>query len=248
MRRGTGRGVRRRNLAPYAPSRHGPAARFSRIAAPRRALAARICGAALLHAVSCAPDRNAISIVEGAACTAGARGGSGLQHIIDEITFYGQRRVTSSGKERNALMLKFPLLCSKLEKPAAILLFGALLSLGMPALQAFAGEEGSDKRRRLSDPHQQRKSQAAERRGGEAAPWPTRASRHQARRPKREAAAAEQSPRPSRGGGKRPASAPAPAKAEAKPADAKPASARRSRPSPRKQARRQAQRPHSQAR
>ena len=40
-------------------------------------------------------------------------------------------------------MLKFPLLCSKLEKPAVLLLFGALLSFGMPDARAFAGEEGA---------------------------------------------------------------------------------------------------------
>ena len=57
-------------------------------------------GAALLHAVSCAPDRNAISFAEGAACIAGAREGSGLQHIIDEITFYGQRRVTKLRRKK----------------------------------------------------------------------------------------------------------------------------------------------------
>jgi hypothetical protein len=38
-------------------------------------------------------------------------------------------------------MLKFPLLCSKLEKPIALLLFGALLSLGMPGTPALAAGE-----------------------------------------------------------------------------------------------------------
>ncbi len=40
-------------------------------------------------------------------------------------------------------MLKFPLLCSKLEKTATLLLFGVLLSLSMPGMQAIAGEEST---------------------------------------------------------------------------------------------------------
>jgi hypothetical protein len=40
-------------------------------------------------------------------------------------------------------MLKFPLLRSKLEKPAALLLFGALLSLGISDMRALAGEKGA---------------------------------------------------------------------------------------------------------
>ena len=40
-------------------------------------------------------------------------------------------------------MLKFPLLCSKLEKTATLLLFGVLLSLSMPGMQAIAGEDSA---------------------------------------------------------------------------------------------------------
>ncbi len=40
-------------------------------------------------------------------------------------------------------MLKFPLLCSKLENTATLLLFGVLLSLSMPGMQAIAGEESA---------------------------------------------------------------------------------------------------------
>jgi hypothetical protein len=40
-------------------------------------------------------------------------------------------------------MLKFPLLCGKLEKPIVLLLFGALLFLGMPGTPALAAGEGA---------------------------------------------------------------------------------------------------------
>ena len=40
-------------------------------------------------------------------------------------------------------MLNFPLLCSRLEKTATLLLFGVLLSFGMPGMQALAGEESA---------------------------------------------------------------------------------------------------------
>ncbi|MGO9483013.1 MAG: DUF3108 domain-containing protein [Rhodomicrobium sp.] len=108
-------------------------------------------------------------------------------------------------------MLKVPLLCSKLEKPAAILIFGALLSFGMPGLQAFAGEESggqgpaaepakpaqADAKPADAKPADAKPADAAE--GSKPAAGPAEAS-------------APQAP-------------PAPAKAEAKPADTKPGSA-----------------------
>ena len=65
------------------------------------------------------------------------------QHIIDEIPLYGQRRVTPVN-ERNILMLKFPLLRSKLENAATLLLTATLLAFSLPGSHALAAGEAQE--------------------------------------------------------------------------------------------------------
>ncbi len=129
-------------------------------------------------------------------------------------------------------MLKFPLLCSKLEKPAALLLFGALLSFGMPDMRAFAGEEGAGQVPSAESGTAPAPAAAAE--TGEK-PAPENKAPESTQPPATEAASVAQAdakpadakPAEAEAQSKPAAeSAPvAPVKAEAKPADTKPASA-----------------------
>lgn len=125
-------------------------------------------------------------------------------------------------------MLKFPLLCSKLEKPAALLLFGTLLSLGMSGTLAFAAGEGSGQApAAVSDPAPAAEMPARQDKAGEGVKPPVADAVPADTRPagsKPEAAAAGETPAPATGEASAPQEPSAPAKAEAKPADAKPAS------------------------
>ena len=143
-------------------------------------------------------------------------------------------------------MLKFPLLCSKLENTATLLLFGVLLSLSMPGMQAIAGEESAvqapsapnspepaaEKPAPASTAAEAAKPTAAEAvkaPPSDAKPANTKPEEAAAKQPAR--AASEARPNRARGGSAEPgapqaaAPPPAPAKAEAKPSDAKPGNA-----------------------
>ena len=125
-------------------------------------------------------------------------------------------------------MLKFPLLRSKLEKPAALLLFCTLLSLGMPGTRAFAGDEGAGQAPApVSDPAPAAEKPAPQDKAGEGVKPPVADAVPADTKPagsKPEAAAAGEKPAPAAGEASAPQEPSAPVKAEAKPADAKPAS------------------------
>ena len=130
-------------------------------------------------------------------------------------------------------MLKFPLLRSKLEKPAALLLFGTLLSFGMPDAPAFAGEDGAGQApAALSDPapaveKPAPQDPAPQDKAGEGVKPPVADAVPADTKPagsKPEAAAAGEKPSPASGQASAPQETSAPVKAEAKPAGAKSAS------------------------
>jgi hypothetical protein len=142
-------------------------------------------------------------------------------------------------------MLKFPLLCSKLEKTATLLLFGVLLSLSMPGMQAIAGEESTGQAPSAPnspEPAAEKPAPASAAAEG-VKPAPENKAAEEAKPAAAEAAKAtpadakpaDTKPEETAGGSKPgagPAEAsapqappPAPAKAEAKPSDAKPGNA-----------------------
>ena len=145
-------------------------------------------------------------------------------------------------------MLKFPLLCSKLENTATLLLFGVLLSLSMPGMQAIAGEESAAQAPSApNNPEPAAEKPAPASTAAEAAK-PTAAEAVKAQ--PSDAKPANTKPEEAAGGSKAGASPaeasatqapPAPVKADATPGDdaPKPASPRK-RPSPARARRRQA--------
>lgn len=124
-------------------------------------------------------------------------------------------------------MLKFPLLRSTLEKPAALLLFGTLLFLGVLGTRAVAGDEGAGQApAAVSDPAPAAEKPAPLNKAAEAVKPPVADAVPADTKPassKPEAAAAGEKPAPAAGAASAPQGSSAPAKADAAPADTRPA-------------------------
>ncbi len=145
-------------------------------------------------------------------------------------------------------MLKFPLLCSKLEKLAVLLLFGVPLTLGMPGMQAFAGEESAGPAPSASNnPGPAAEKPAPENKAGEGGKAPAAEAAKPAPADAKSANVNPADVKPEApAGGSKPAASPAeasapqapsaPAKAEAKPGDAKPGNAAPKRAEPKEAA------------
>jgi hypothetical protein len=121
-------------------------------------------------------------------------------------------------------MLRFPLLCSKLEKTATLLLFGVLVSFAMPGMRALAEGDGAGQAPSASVDQ----APAAEKPAAESKPAdaPKPAAAETAKAPtadtKPEEAAVGSKPAPGPAEAAAPQAPSAPAKAEAKSGDTKP--------------------------